>query len=247
MKRALLERLLRLRAKNRPVALLTELDTGRQSLIDAGAQDGDLPLGARQLAVATAAINADYCGLLPDHPGIFVETFNPPLRLIVVGAVHIAQALAPMAAMLGYRVSILDPRRAWATDARFPDVTVIAEWPDSALPALDLDQRSAVVTLSHDPKLDDPALEIAVRSPAFYIGALGSRKTHAKRLERLRARGLGDAELGRIHGPAGLSLGGRSPAEIAVAILAQMTWVLHETPGGGTVKAGNDLRTDIPG
>jgi len=247
MKRALLERLLWLHAENRPVALLTDLASGRQSLIVDGAQEGDLPASAEWIAAATTAIETNFCGVHPSELRIFVQVFNPPLRLIVVGAVHIAQALAPMAAMLGYRVLVVDPRRAWTASERFPNVTVIAEWPDRALAGLALDRRSAVVTLSHDPKLDDPALEIALRSPAFYIGALGSRKTHDERLERLRTRGFGDAALARIHGPAGLALGGRSPAEIAVSILAEMTQVSHEASRNAAAEVKNDLRTDIAG
>ena len=157
----------------------------------------------------------------------FVEVFNPPLRLLIVGAVHIAQPLARMASVAGYDVTVIDPRGSFATDDRFPGVTLVNEWPDEAMPPLDPDRRTAVVTLTHDPKIDDPALAAVLRSDAFYIGALGSRKTHAARVERLSEAGFAADEIGRIHGPVGLSLGAVSPAEIAVSILAQVTQALH--------------------
>jgi xanthine dehydrogenase accessory factor len=158
---------------------------------------------------------------------LFIEVFNPPLRLILVGAVHIAQKLAPMARLADYEVTVVDPRRAFATDSRFPSVDLRHDWPDDALKALDPDRRTAVITLTHDPKLDDPALVQALNSPCFYIGALGSTRTHAKRLERLAQEGFSEVQLERIHGPLGLPLGGRAPAEIALAAMAQMTQVLH--------------------
>jgi len=247
MKRALLDRLLRLRAEQRPVAVLTDIRSGAQSLVVDGEIEGDLQPSAEQLAAAIAALEADRSCLLPGAVELFLQAFSPPLRLVIVGAVHIAQVLGPMAVALGYRVLVVDPRRAWATRERFPELTVVTDWPDTALAGLALDQRSAVVTLSHDPKLDDPALEIALKSTAFYIGALGSRKTHAKRIDRLRARGLPESALARIHGPAGLALGGRGPGEIAVSILAQMTQVLHGTPPVAPGSATDDLRTDAAG
>jgi xanthine dehydrogenase accessory factor len=140
-----------------------------------------------------------------------------------VGAAHIAQLLATMARLIGYDVRIIDPRTAFATVARFPGMVLSHEWPDEALSKSPLGPRSALVALTHDPKVDDPALSAAIRSSAFYVGALGSRKTHAGRLERLKAQGFSDAELGRIHGPIGLAIGAQSPAEIAVSILAEMT------------------------
>ena len=149
----------------------------------------------------------------------------PAPRLILVGAVHISQALAPIAALAGYGVTVVDPRRSFATDARFPAVALTTEWPDEALTRLAPDARTAVVTLTHDPKLDDPALTVALNSPAFYIGSLGSRKTHAARLKRLAAAGFDDAALARIHGPVGLPIGALSPAEIAISVLAQITAV----------------------
>ena len=158
----------------------------------------------------------------------FLQPHNPPLRMLIVGAVHIAQPLAAMAALAEYAVTIVDPRQAFATQERFPHVALSGEWPDQALRSLGPDARTAVVTLTHDPKLDDPALLVALRSPAFYVGALGSRKTHAARLARLRELGLSEAELARIHAPVGLDVGARSPAEIAVSILAQVTQRLRE-------------------
>ncbi len=152
---------------------------------------------------------------------------NPPLDMVIVGAVHIAQALAPMAALAQYRVRIIDPRTAFATDARFPGVTLSHDWADEALANVPLGPRSALIALMHDPKLDDPALSAALRSPCFYIGALGSKKTHAGRLARLKAQGFTDEELKRIHGPIGLDIGAKTPAEIAVSILAEMTMRLR--------------------
>jgi len=145
------------------------------------------------------------------------------LRLAVVGAVHIAQPLVAMAHLAGYDVTVIDPRDAFASEARFPGRTLVHDWPDEALAALGVDARTAVVTLTHDPKLDDPALVAALRSEAFYVGALGSTRTHAKRVERLGAAGLGEAEVSRLHAPVGLDIGAKSPAEIAVSILAEIT------------------------
>ena len=226
MKRAILQALLAARADKRPVALVTNLQTGRQALLDGTEVTGELTLGGVVLSRVERALAEDRSGTI-DDTSLFVQVFNPPLRMIVVGAVHIAQALVPMATLAGYDVTVVDPRQAWATDARFPDVTRMTDWPDEALQALAPDRRTAVVTLTHDPKLDDPALAVALRSPAFYVGALGSTRTHAKRLDRLREAGLDDAQLARIHWPIGLALGAKSPAEIALAILAQATQVLR--------------------
>ena len=226
MKREILDQLQAARAAARPVALATELASGRQALVFAGEEAGDLALGAEAKAAILKALAADRSGTIEAAgQSLFVQSFSPPPRLIVVGAVHIAQPLAPMASLAGYGVVVIDPRRAFATDDRFPDVELSSEWPDEALARLKPDSRTAVITLTHDPKLDDPALTAALRSQAFYIGALGSRKTHAARLSRLRQEGFGDNELARIHGPVGLSIGALSPAEIAVSIMAQVTEV----------------------
>jgi xanthine dehydrogenase accessory factor len=236
MQRAVLDALLAARAAKRPVALVTNTDNGRQALLDGDQVIGDLTLGSVILDRVREAIAGDRSGPLADT-SLFVQVHNPPLRMVVVGAVHIAQTLVPMATLAGYDVTVIDPRQAWATDARFPDVALSTAWPDEALTALRPDRRTAVVTLTHDPKLDDPALLIALKSEAFYIGALGSKRTHAKRLDRLRAQGLDDERLARIHGPAGLALGAKSPAEIAVSIVAQATQALHATPAPAPVAA----------
>lgn len=158
---------------------------------------------------------------------VFVAVHNPPLRLIVVGAVHIAQALVPMARIAGYDPVLIDPREVFASSDRFPGETILLDWPDEAVAALGLDTRTAVVLLTHDPKLDDPALEAALAADVFYVGALGSTRTHAKRVERLTASGFSEDQIARIHGPIGLDIGAAGPAEIAVSILAEMTAVLR--------------------
>lgn len=229
MKREIFDTLQAARTAKRPVALVTDLDDGRQALLDGEAAIGDLPLAGAPLDQVKHALAADRSGTLADTR-LFVHVFNPPLRMVIVGAVHIAQALAPMAALGGYEVIVVDPRRAWATDARFPGVKIESEWPDKALAALAPNRRTAVIALTHDPKLDDPALSVALASPAFYVGALGSTRTHAKRLARLRESGVDEASLARIHGPIGLAIGAKSPAEIAISILAQVTQALRGAP-----------------
>lgn len=228
MKRDLLGRALLERDAGRPVAMVTDLASGAQALCRPESCDGELALSPAAQAAVRQALRDDRAGMI-DADGIryFLQIFNPPLRLILIGAVHISQALAPMAALAGYRVSVVDPRRSFASEARFPGVDLVAEWPDEAMAGMSLDGRCAVVTLTHDPKLDDPALQAALRSPAFYIGALGSRKTHAGRLKRLAAAGFTPAETARIHGPVGLAIGALSPAEIAISVLAEITAVLH--------------------
>ncbi|MCZ6782580.1 MAG: XdhC family protein [Proteobacteria bacterium] len=224
MKREVLERLQEHRAAHRPVVLITDLESGEQQLILPG--DDAVAPGLRQ--AARDALASDRSGTVETAASrVFVRPFNPPLRLVLVGAVHIAQPLARMAGETGYEVIVVDPRSAFATESRFPGVRRLSEWPDAALPALSLDSRCAVVTLTHDPKLDDPALDAALRSDVFYIGSLGSRKTHASRLARLRVRGFDDDALARIRGPVGLAIGARSPAEIAVSILAEITAALR--------------------
>jgi len=217
MKAELLERLQALRAAGETVALLTRIATGEQRLYRPG--EG----GLAEAEQVERALFDDASALVETADGgLFVHVFNPPARMAVVGAVHIAQPLARMAAQAGFAVTIIDPRRAFAEQVRFPEVEVTTDWPDDALARFRPDRRTAVVTLTHDPKIDDPALAAALRSPAFYIGALGSRKTHAGRLGRLRELGFDDAALARIHGPVGLDIGALSPAEIAVSILAQV-------------------------
>ncbi len=227
LKRDLLDRLILARERKLPAAHLRWLASGREQLI-IGDEVNDLASDEAAVTAVRDALRSDKgVSVETEHGILFVQPFNPPLRLIVVGAVHIAQSLVPMAALSGYEAVVIDPRRSFASDRRFPDVAVSQDWPDEALEALSIDARTAVVTLTHDPKLDDPALDVALRSPAFYIASLGSRRTHAARLERLKALGHGDDALQRIHGPAGLALGAVSPAEIAVSVMAEMTRVLR--------------------
>ena len=213
----ILARLQAARAAKRPVALLTRLTDGEQHLWPEDAVPGMLA------EAAEAALREDAArSITLDGESWFVHPHNPPLRLIVVGAVHIAQALVPMAMPLGFAVTVVDPRRAWATAERFPGITLIHEWTDDAMTALAPDARSAVVTLTHDPKLDDPALDVALRSEAFYIGALGSRRTHAKRVARLREMGHSEAAIARIRAPIGLDIEAVTAPEIALSILAEI-------------------------
>lgn len=177
-------------------------------------------------AAAEARFRADRSGMEED--GRFLAIHNPPLRMIVVGAVHIAQPLLSMARLCGYDPVLIDPREAFGSSARFPGETILSDWPDEALASLAPDARTAVVTLTHDPKLDDPAIRAALASPCFYLGCLGSKKTHARRLERLAAAGVPPEAVARIHAPVGLDIGAKSPAEIAVSILAQITQVLRQ-------------------
>jgi xanthine dehydrogenase accessory factor len=172
-----------------------------------------------------ARFRSDKSGVEGDD---FIAIHNPPLRMIVVGAVHIAQPLVQMARACGYDPLLIDPREAFGSVARFPGETILHDWPDDAMTAAGLDARTAVVTLTHDPKLDDPAIRAALASDCFYLGCLGSTRTHAKRLERLRADGVAEDRIARIHAPVGLDIGAKSPAEIAVSILAQITQVLRK-------------------
>ena len=220
----LLAQLIDDRAAKRTVVLATNLGSGAGQLIYPTEDGTDDELHA----AARAAVRADKPATVETETGtVFLNVFSPALRMIVVGAVHITQALAPMARIAGYDVIIVDPRRSWATPDRFPDMTLIDEWPDDAMAELQPDRRTAVITLTHDPKLDDPALAASLRSEAFYIGSLGSPRTHAKRLQRLERKGFSEIELGRIHAPIGLDIGAKSPAEIAVAIVAEVTECLR--------------------
>jgi xanthine dehydrogenase accessory factor len=233
VQRSILDRLLEARAAKRPAAHLRWLKDGDEALVIAGEAVIGGPLAPEVLEAVRAAHRRDRGRTVETERGpLFIQVFNPPLRLIVIGAVHIAQALVPMASLTGYDVTVVDPRRAFASDTRFPGVDVRQDWPDEALEELQPDARTAVVTLTHDPKLDDPALDLALRSEAFYIAALGSKRTHATRLERLDALGHDAATLGRIFGPAGLSIGAVSPAEIALSVMAEMTRVLRQGGDG---------------
>jgi xanthine dehydrogenase accessory factor len=231
MKLAFLERALIASRAGRPAVLATNLKNGLQTFIEATETAGELVLDAAALTAIRKAVTEDRNTTIDTADGpVFVEVFNPRLRLVVVGAVHIAQPLARMAALAGYGVTIVDPRTAFASDERFPGLTLSTDWPDEALEKLKPNRRTAIVTLTHDPKLDDPALSVALRSDAFYIGALGSKKTHAARCKRLTTAGFGESELARIHGPVGLDIGAVSPAEIAISIMAEITQVLRAEP-----------------
>ena len=233
MKTSILKAVLAARAASRPVAVVSNLETGDQALVYPDAVEGTLALPDAAIASARKAIADDKSGRIPAEAAgnapLFAQVSNPAKRLVIVGAVHIAQPLVVMAQTAGYAVTIVDPRGAFATKDRFPGVDLSEDWPDDALTALNIDTRTAVVTLTHDPKLDDPALMVALKSPAFYIGSLGSKRTHAGRVARLTEAGLSEAEIARIHAPIGLNIGGKSPAEIAISILAQITEVLHQT------------------
>lgn len=223
------------RRDKRPVALATNLDKHFEKIVYLSDLETNSSKHQDIREAALAAFRDDRSRAIDTPDGrVFLHVFNPPLRLIVVGAVHIAQALVPIAEIAGYQVTVIDPRQAFATADRFPGTEITHDWPDDAMTRLAPDRRTAVVTLTHDPKLDDPALSVALRSEAFYIASLGSRRTHAGRLERLTAQGFSDADLKRIHGPAGLSLGARSPAEIALSIMGQATQCLRQ---GGSAAA----------
>jgi xanthine dehydrogenase accessory factor len=235
MKLDLLRRLNAERAARRAAIVVTDVETGAQRLVKAAEIAAD-PLAD----VLRERLRTGKSGVAETVEGrVFFTVHVPPPRLIAVGAVHISQALAPMAKLVGYDVVIVDPRTAFATKERFPDVPLIAEWPDTALPPLSVDHYTAFVSLTHDPKIDDPALMHALARDCFYIGALGSKRTHARRIERLKAEGATDAQLARIHAPIGLAIGAISPPEIAVAIMAQITASLR-TPSPSPESGGSD-------
>jgi xanthine dehydrogenase accessory factor len=223
MRRETLLALNEARRAGRAIVRATDMESGEDRLVYPAADAS--PLG---IACASAA-RADQSGTVDvDGRSWFLAVFNPPLELVVVGAAHIAQPLTQMAALAGYNVRVIDPRTAFATPERFPGMALSHDWPDEALTKAPLGARSALVALTHDPKVDDPALAAALRSSCFYIGALGSKKSHAGRLARLKEQGFGENELARIHGPVGLDIGAKSPAEIAVSILAEITAVLRQ-------------------
>jgi xanthine dehydrogenase accessory factor len=214
------------RAARRPVIIVTDTTGGEQRLVKAKDIAAD-PLRAelsKQLRMGKSG-NIEVAG-----KKLFLNVYAPTAKLVIVGAVHISQALAPLARALDYDVTIVDPRTAFASPERFPDVPLIAEWPDVALPPLNIDHYTAFVAVTHDPKIDDPALLHAFAKDCFYIGALGSRKTHAKRAERLRAQGASETDIARIRAPIGLDIGAVSPSEIAVSIMAEITAVLRLPP-----------------
>jgi xanthine dehydrogenase accessory factor len=207
------------RAARRPVIVVTDIASGEQRLVKAADFAAD-PLHAelaKQLRMGKSAM------IEADGKKLFLNVYAPTARLVIIGAVHISQALAPLARSLDYDVTVIDPRTAFASPERFPDVSLVAEWPDVALPPLNIDYYTAFVAVTHDPKIDDPALLHAFERGCFYIGALGSRKTHAKRGDRLKAQGVSDADFARIKAPIGLNIGAVSPSEIAVSIMAEIT------------------------
>ncbi len=221
-------------------ALNTERAARRATIVVTNQENGDQRLVTQDKVAADplkdvleAHLRSGKSGVEETPEGkVFLTVHVPPTRLVVIGAVHISQALAPIAALLGYDVTIVDPRTAFASAERFPDVKVIAEWPDKALPPLGVDRYTAFVALTHDPKVDDPALLHALERNCFYIGALGSRKTHGRRVERLKQQGASDEKLARIHAPIGLPIGAVSPPEIAVAIMGEITSRLRLTAEG---------------
>ncbi|HEU6440916.1 MAG TPA: XdhC family protein [Microvirga sp.] len=212
------------RAARRAAVLVTDIASGEQRLVREAEVPSD-PL-AEELR---ERLRQGRSGLVErDGRQLFLTVQAPPVRMTVIGAVHISQALAPMARAVDFDVTVIDPRTAFATPERFPDVPVLAEWPDAVLPDMRLDRYTAVVALTHDPKIDDPALAAALRSECFYVGALGSRKTHERRVRRLTESGFTEADIARIHAPIGLDIGAVSPAEIAVSILAEIVATLRK-------------------
>lgn len=211
----------------RPIVLGTRLPSGEQRLLPDPAEPAALNDAAR------AVLQSDESGTHKvDGEDWFLHAHNPPLRLAIVGAVHIAQALAPFAAQCGFAVTVIDPRRSFASDERFPGITISSDWPDEAMEAFKPDSRTAVVTLTHDPKLDDPALDRALKSDAFYIGALGSRRTHAARLKRLTELGHTETAMARIKGPVGLNIEAVTATEIAVSVIAEIIATRRLSPLG---------------
>lgn len=220
------------RLARRPVVVVTDLANG-QSALHAADACAKAPLAGTMLGEAMAeALRTGRSAVLEEGGRrLFLAVHVPPVRILAVGAVHISQAMVPLCATLGFDLTIVDPRTAFATAERFPNTRLIADWPDVALPPLGIDRYTAFIALTHDPKIDDPALDHALRKDCFYIGALGSRRTHAKRVERLLAQGHGEAAIERIHAPIGLSIGAVSPAEIALSIMAEIVGVLRRRDG----------------
>jgi xanthine dehydrogenase accessory factor len=217
------------RAARRAAVVVTDVTSGAQRLVKAADVAGD-PLKDK----LQQQLRSGRSGMTDTAQGrAFLTVHVPSPRLVITGAVHISQALAPIGRLLCYDVTIVDPRTAFASIERFPDIKVIAEWPDKALPPLGIDRYTAFVALTHDPKIDDPALTHALSRDCFYIGALGSKKTHARRVERLKEQGLSDADIARIHAPIGLKIGATSPMEIAVAIMAEITQRLRREAEAG--------------
>ncbi len=224
MKRQHFDALQDYRRQHHPVAVVSDLENDLQALVTAEEIGGDLRLSPETTAAVRLMLTDDNSGFVE---GLFVRSYGPPWSLCIIGAVHIAQALAPMAELAGFSVTVIDPRSAFATESRFPHTRVVTTWPDEALAGMPPGPHTAVVVLTHDPKIDDPALAAALRSPAFYVGALGSRRNHERRLARLSESGFAPDQLARIAGPVGLDLGGRSVGEIAVSIVAEIVAARH--------------------
>lgn len=224
MHRRLAEAVIDARDNRRPVALLTWLASGEQRAVTAAEipELDELGEAVRQGFLYDRSTTCE-----TSAGEVFIHVINPPLRMIIIGAVHATQFLLPLARMAGHDAIIIDPRTAFASKERFPDAQMIAEWPDDAIPELGLDARTSLIALTHDAKIDDNALKLALASKAYYVGALGSKRSHAKRLERLQADGVSEADLGRIHAPIGLDIGAQGPAEIALSIMAEVTAVLR--------------------
>ena len=225
MKDTTLDTLLLKKNNRQKIIFGTEIQTGKQLFLDSNSKN---TLDKKILNASKKILADGKSGIIDINKSLwFINISLPPLRLVIVGAVHIAQPLAKIASTIGYEVSIIDPRSAFANDKRFPNIKIIKDWPEEALEDFNIDNRTAVVTLTHDPKLDDAALSAALKSNAFYIGSLGSKKTHNARIQRLKMANFNDKDINKIHGPIGLSIGAKSPEEIAVSIISEIVATLH--------------------
>ena len=226
MKKEILDFILTSRLAKKPLAVITRVVDGMQWAFLENDNENHEVFSPLEIDTIKKSMRDNKSGLISDEK-FFIHIHTPPLRLIIIGAVHIAQFLAPMAKVAGFDVTVVDPRASFATPSRFPEINLLDEWPDDGIVELKPDTRTAVVTLTHDPKLDDPALVETLKTPAFYIASLGGTRTHGKRLERLKSEGFDEHQLIRINGPAGLNIGSVSPSEIAISILAELTAALH--------------------
>ena len=234
MKKEILDIILTSRSNKQTLAVITRVADGMQWAMLENDSENHKVFSPLEIDTIKKSMRDNKSGLISDEK-FFAHIYTPPLRLIIIGAVHIAQFLAPMAKVAGFDVTVVDPRSSFATPSRFPEISLLDEWPDDGILKLKPDTRTAVVTLTHDPKLDDPALVETLKTPAFYIASLGGTRTHGKRLERLKSEGFDEKELLRINGPAGLDIGSVAPSEIAISILAELTAALH----GRLVKSKN--------
>ena len=234
MKKEILDIILTSRSNKQTLAVITRVADGMQWAMLENDSENHKVFSPLEIDTIKKSMRDNKSGLISDEK-FFAHIYTPPLRLIIIGAVHIAQFLAPMAKVAGFDVTVVDPRSSFATPSRFPEISLLDEWPDDGILKLKPDTRTAVVTLTHDPKLDDPALVETLKTPAFYIASLGGTRTHGKRLERLKSEGFDEKELLRINGPAGLDIGSVAPSEIAISILAELTAALH----GRLIKSKN--------